>query len=190
MGLRLKTFRDRAHLTLSRAGERFGLSHSQVSRLENRRSDVTLSQLEGFAELYGCRVVDLVADDAGEITLVGAVGAGEKIAPFDRDATFETIEGPPGFRFGAAVVVRGDSMEPAYRDGDLLVYEKATKVEMEAIGRDCVCQTEEDDCLWVKILRKGSGKDRWNLISYNPRHEPLTDKRLRWAAPIRWIRRL
>jgi phage repressor protein C with HTH and peptisase S24 domain len=188
MDLRLSQYRKRAKMTLEDVAERIGLSHGQVSRLENRRSDVTLGQLQEFARLYRCEIADLIASDATKAPLVGAVGAGETISPFSGDATFEDIDAPRGLKFPVAVVVRGESMEPAYRDGDLLIYERADGVARAALGRDCVCETADHN-MYVKVLQKGSRADRYDLVSYNPRHPPIRDARVLWASPIDWIRR-
>ncbi len=188
MNLRLSEFRKRAKLTLEQVGERLDVSHGQVSRWENRKSEINLGQLEQLARLYRCEVVDLVASTAARAPLVGAVGAGEKIAPFDQDATFEEIDAPRGMKHPAAVVVRGDSMEPAYRDGDVLLYERASDVPRQALGADCIVQAADQN-MYVKVLQKGSRADRYDLISYNPRHPPIADAKLLWAAPIEWVKR-
>lgn len=184
----LPHWRERARLTQVIAAERLGISQAQLSRIETGESDTTISMLERMAVVYAVPLTRLVSEDLAVIKLIGAAGAGELVKAFDKDATFEEIEGPPGLHNPAAVVVRGDSMEPAYRDGDLLVFEQAASAPVNAAGQDCVCETDAGT-VYVKTLQAGTRPDRFHLVSYNPRSPIISDARLRWAEPIRWIKR-
>ncbi len=55
-----------------------------------------------------------------------------------------------------AVEVEGNSMEPAYAEGDLLFYSRdAMGVPTEAIGRMCIA-ADEAGRVWVKQVKVGT----------------------------------
>lgn len=190
----LTYWRKKAGLNQQDAANSLKLSQGHLSKLERGESDTTVDVLMRMARLYSVSLSRLVAEDRGEVRLVGAVGAGDTIWPYDKDATFETIESPPGFSDGEAVVVRGDSMEPAYRDGDVLLYNRRVSVGEDAIGHDCVLQLaaaagQVHGNMLLKTVRPGSRTTRFHLLSYNPRHALIADALVEWASPIRWIKR-
>lgn len=87
-----------------------------------------------------------------------------------------------------AIEVRGDSMTPVYRNGDLLVAAKKVDRLEGAVGCDCIVMTEDNERL-IKFLVKGTTRGRYDLRSYNPANEDLKNVRISWAAPITWIKR-
>lgn len=207
---RLKHARIAAgHPTAVHAARAEGWPESSYRSHENGTRGVPLSKIQIYAKAFkvrwqwllqgaGSPMLDRGAEDAGiagaVATLTGAAGAGERIAPFGRDFTGEPIPCPPGFAFPACIVVRGDSMWPVYRDGDLLFYERADGVPKDALTRDCVCQVapkhpEQDQGeMYVKRLLAGSKAGLYDLQSYN-HPDLLRDQRLMWAAPIHWVKR-
>jgi phage repressor protein C with HTH and peptisase S24 domain len=124
------------------------------------------------------------------ITVAGRVGAGAKITLTD---AYEKGAGPQVAHPGGlppgkyvAVEVFGDSMEPVYSGGDLLFYtrETADGVPDDAIGRRCVCE-DVNGMVWVKLIKRGSERGLFNLISFNPLAENQHDIVLKWAARVR-----
>jgi phage repressor protein C with HTH and peptisase S24 domain len=193
---RIRELREERRLSQERLAELAATTRQQIDRLEKGQRGLDLKWMVRIARALDVPVAALVDSQAGPTlaTLVGAVGAGERIVPFDRDATFENIPAPPGLTAPAAVVVRGDSMEPVYRNGEVLLYDRADSVPAHSIGRDCAVQLappgpgDSGDML-LKVVQRGTRKDRYNLLSYNPRHPPIVDARLLWAAPIQWVKR-
>ena len=122
----------------------------------------------------------------GQLSVIGFVGAGEKVYHFGIGETQIVIPAPPGVTRGIAAEVRGNSMLPVYRNGDLVVGGEYQGNIDELVGRDCFVQVE-DGALYIKIIRKGS-KETYNLESYN---EPtsIRNQKIDWAAPIIWIKR-
>ena len=43
--------------------------------------------------------------------------------------------------------------------------------------------------MFVKRLQRGTARNRFHLVSYNPATPPMFDEQITWAAPIKWIRR-
>jgi transcriptional regulator with XRE-family HTH domain len=126
-------------------------------------------------------------DLARDVPLVGYVGAGAEVFPFDDDV--ELVAAPPGLGDAIAVEVRGESMWPVYRPGDRLFAETVPDLAADRLaGRDCVVQVAAGPRL-VKRLRRGSKRGTWTLVSYRAGTAPRRDARLTAAAVIRWVLR-
>ncbi|HYM31982.1 MAG TPA: LexA family transcriptional regulator [Candidatus Cybelea sp.] len=186
---RLRELRKRAGLTLENVSEKVGLSISQISRLEREASDLTGERLQQFAALYECTPADLISEGRTSVPLVGYVGGGAEVYPFD-DAPlgggFEQVDAPPNeTRTVIAVEVRGDSMFPAYREGDLIYYAREHDFSPDAcVGAECVVKIADGPTL-VKTVMRGADPMRWTLLSYNA--PPIEGARIEWAAPVLWV---
>jgi transcriptional regulator with XRE-family HTH domain len=115
---------------------------------------------------------------------IGYIGAGAEVVPYDDHAIgagLEEVEIPPGVPDDAVlVIVRGDSMYPRYKDGEMLFYIKQERDPRDLIGLECVVKLE-DGRMYVKDLERGAN-GRFNLISHNA--PPLLDQVIEWAAPV------
>lgn len=116
---------------------------------------------------------------------VGYVGAGAEIIPVDDHALgagFEEVDLPPGTPIDAVlVIVRGDSMYPRYFDGEFLLYQRDQTPPDELVGQECVVRLR-DGRTFVKRLRRGSAKNKFNLESWNG---PLIENQdVEWAARV------
>lgn len=121
--------------------------------------------------------------------VVGYVGAGAEIHPFDDHAKGAGIDEAPPFpgQDGPAVAVRvrGDSMLPMLEDGWLLYYSRDRDgVPSACLGQLCVVQIHDGPML-VKKLEPSRKKGFYRLVSYNA--SPREDVRLDWAARVRAI---
>jgi len=125
------------------------------------------------------------------VPVVGHVGAGAAIYPLDDNETgggLDQVEAPPEDDGDlVAVVVRGDSMEDAYHDGDVIYYGRRLKLDdARLLGKDCIVKVEDGRTL-VKRIARGARRGRFTLMSHNA---PLiSDVVLEWAAPVAWVRR-
>lgn len=97
------------------------------------------------------------------------------------------VEAPPGIAGPdtVAVQVRGDSMLPVYRDGDLIYYDVHQSPE-ELLGRDVVVELEDGRCM-LKQLMAGSQAGFWTLLSHNA--APILDAKIVWAARVKWVQK-
>lgn len=123
----------------------------------------------------------------GTLPLIGYIGAGDTIYHFGIGEVREMVIAPPDVTRGIAAEVRGLSMLPVYRDGDMVIGIEHQGAIDDLIGSDCFVQVQ-DGPLYLKILRKGS-KGRFTLESYNSSVAPITNQAVEWAAPVRWVKR-
>jgi phage repressor protein C with HTH and peptisase S24 domain len=124
------------------------------------------------------------------VPVVGFVGAGAEVQMFDGDQSTEQIDevdAPPASdEHTVAVIVRGDSMAPAFRDRDVIYYRNIRTDLDQLIGRECVIRLS-DGRTFVKILMRGGGPGFFTLFSYNA---PLiSDVVVEWAVPVKWVMR-
>lgn len=124
------------------------------------------------------------------VPVIGYVGAGGEIYSIDdyaQGAAEDQIEKPPGLSENAvALRVKGDSMWPAYRDGDLLVYDSEPLPPANFLTKECVIRLR-DGRTYIKVLMQGSQPLRYTLMSYNA--PPMPDEDVEWAAPVGWVMR-
>ena len=120
---------------------------------------------------------------AGRLVVASYVGAGAKVFPLGE--AIDEIDPPPGMDAEAfAVIVRGDSMLPAFSSGDVLV---AQWVEdpRDLIRKRAIVDLE-DGSRFVKQVAPGSRPEAFTLLSHNA--EPIFDAAIVRAARIVWIR--
>lgn len=175
-------------------GRRTRLSRDNVYKyLQGRVAQPRGDVLERIAKALGVNeqwLRDGVGPQYSTLPVVGYVGAGESFTPYGdlaAGAPLDEIDFDVGAGDPIAVRVRGGSMEPAYRPGDVLVCSRHPAIDAEAfIGRDCVVLLESGEGC-VKRVVPGSRPGRFNLLSYAA--PPINDATLAWAAPILWVRR-
>jgi len=147
------------------------------------------------AELDSMDVASLaLAHDGGArmLPVLGYVGAGAEVHMVDDNVKgqgIDEVEAPPGASSRAiAVRVRGDSMLPAYHDGDHIVYDEQRSGDDLAryIGRECVVRLQ-DGRTFIKTVGRGATPGTWTLWSYNA--APMQDVIVEWAARVKWIER-
>lgn len=186
---RIRELRRMRRMTLEELASRVGSSAQQIQRLETGQRQLKPDWMRRLAAALDVRWVELVEDmGAIEAEHVGIVGAGERILPYDQEHGRERLPAPPRLKAPvAAVTVRGDSMLPAYRDGDTLYYERADAVDRHALGNDSVVQLASGEMM-VKVVQRGSAPGLYHLLSYN-HPDIIADQTLTFAAPILWVQR-
>lgn len=83
-----------------------------------------------------------------------------------------------------ALEVSGDSMEPLYREGDILVVSPKSKIR---IGDRVVIKTTEGEVMAKELLKQNN--TRIEISSLNPEHEnrKIPTKDISWMARILWV---
>lgn len=161
-----------------------GLNDSTYQALAEAASKL-LQRSIPVAELRGETMIP------GEIAISGFVGAGGKVdysADLSRGAGLGHVPAPPIFDSAIeAVIVRGDSMFPVYRDGDILYFSVDQEYDPTTlVGQDCIVKIS-DGGHFIKVLKRGTAKKAWTLGSWN--NPDIENVRLDWVRPVLWVMR-
>jgi repressor LexA len=193
LGQIVKTYLDEHGLSLQQFGDKCGMSKAYVSMLIRGKNPTTgkpvsptIDTYRAIAPAMGMSLMELVqiaeedtptifhiiapkdsdveALETKRIPIIGDTAAGEPIVA-NREYD-EYIEVPiDGRRYDAAVRVRGDSMEPGYRIGDLALIRYQDDVEDGQIAVVCL----DDEVTLKRIHHMENGV---MLISDNPKYAP------------------
>ena len=178
IGKDIKAARLAQKLTQAQLAERAGCAQADIVRIEK-------GQVENSKYLSSIlRILRIDNSTPYSVPLLGYVGAGSEVIAIDDHAKgdgFEMIPAPPGLTNGIALIVRGDSMEPKYTDGETLFIEKTIYGVDSLIGENCYIQLADGRC-YVKKLQFGSTPGLYNLISYNA--PPIHDVPIERVYPI------
>lgn len=188
---RLAAIREARGLSLSEAARRIGTSPSQLLKLERGGTKLHERWLARIARGYETSPAEILGDGPRKVPLVGYVGAGAQIfhREGDDDTPLETIDGPPDSdERDIAYKITGDSMEPVYRGGDIVIVRKLAFDPAAILERDCAVRVHEGATLFKRV-KASTTPGRFHLLSYNPAVEIILDAALDWAAPVRWIKR-
>lgn len=175
--------------SLSRAA---GLGETYLRDVIDIGRDPGVEKLTIICDLLGVPIEYVLHGDgavAQRVPIIGAVaGAVESWIPIDDERSeIELTVGGGGAPI--ALEVRGDSMRPAYRPGDIIIASRATSGSFQRLlGLDCVVLTKSGE-RYVKFLIKGGMRHRFNLRSYATGFDDIENVELEWAAPIMWVRR-
>lgn len=184
----IKLYRQRAGLTHQQIADAVGTSNQMIGLLERGQRKLTVEWMELIAPVLGVTPADLMLASRS-VPVVGYVGAGAEIYSIDDHAKgngmFETSAPPQGATPSmVALVVRGDSMAPAYEDGDVIYYDQQVTGDFDhLIGKRVVARLA-DGRTFIKKLRKNSEGQFW-LHSHNA--EPIINPKIEWLAAVRWV---
>ena len=158
-----------------------GLDPQKISKMASGERRVQAAELPKILAFFG------EDPDVPTIPIVGYVGGGAAVYPVDdhaKGAGPDAVQAPPGLSHNAVgVVVRGDSMWPVFRDGDVLIYDQRSFDPSKYVGKECVVGLSDGRTL-VKTLRRDSGEG-WRLTSHNA--EEIAGAGVEWAALVRYV---
>jgi repressor LexA len=160
-----------------------GSNRTLVKNLLEDNSDVRLATLTKLAGALDVPLEALL--QAPPVPIVGYIGAGGQVL-FEEFETEEAVLRPPGITGKLeALVVRGDSMLPKYRDGDIIYIQRAVEGMLEDyIGEECAVRLETGEA-YLKQLIKGSEPQSFTLLSLNA--PPIENVRVEWATPVAFV---
>lgn len=191
MKFALRENRKALGLTQEEIADMLGISVSLYNGLESGKRRMNETYLEGLARIFKIPASQLIIEHRPTVEVAGVVGAGARVPVFEvyEKGAGPRIEVPAGIPTTGIVAVEvvGDSMAPVYSPGEMLLYTRqaAEGVPDEAIGGICVVE-DADGMGWVKHLRTGSEPGLFHLVSINPGSETMWDRKVRWAARVRF----
>lgn len=151
-----------------------GVSYSTFTDWVKGKKYPRIDKIELMANYFNITKADLVEEPTRktkkfEIPVLGYVRAGIPIEAVEEILDYEEISedmARQGEYF--ALKIKGDSMEPRIREGDVVIVRKQSVVDN---GDIAVVLVNGDDATVKKFFRYDNGI---SLISFNPNYDPFT----------------
>ena len=169
----LKAARKAKGLTQTEVARAIGLTQNGYSYWENGKAKIDKDQLLKLASLFDVSVDYLLGNTASpsahgiKIPVLGDVAAGIPIEAIENIVDYEEIDATlasTGEFFGLRI--KGDSMEPRIREGDVVIVRKQSTADT---GDTAVILVNGDSAT-VKRIKKEPDGDLW-LIPNNPAYD-------------------
>ena len=151
-----------------------GVSYMTFSDWVNAKKYPRIDKIEKMARLFNIQKSDLVEQpkkkrNAFRVPVLGSVPAGIPIEAVEEILDWEEISEEMA-RCGEyfALRIKGDSMEPRMKDGDVVIVRRQDQVDN---GEIAVVRINGNDATVKKFYRRESGI---TLVGLNPAFEPLT----------------
>lgn len=161
-----------------------GDNRTLVKSIFERNGDIKIGTLSKLASVLDVSLEKLLS--APPIAVVGFIGAGGTIV-YESFESDEEVPRPPAISGTLeALIVRGTSMLPKYRDGDIIYIQRQTYEGLleDYIGVDCAVRLVTGET-YLKQLMPGSTEGRFTLLSLNA--EPIVDIEVEWATPVAFV---
>lgn len=168
----LKFYLSMQNMMQKDLAKRSGLSPNAITEYIRCRSYPSPSAMQRMADALGVLMSDLRESKNGRRTLIpvlGSVPAGIPIEAVEDIIDYEEISkemAKSGEHF--ALRIRGDSMEPKFSEGDVVIVRKQEQVDN---GQVAVVMINGDDATVKKFYKTDSGV---MLVGNNPSFVPLT----------------
>lgn len=170
---RVKELRKQKHITQEELGKVLDIQKAAISKYENGRAEPSTEVLKKMSSFFGVSIDYLlgnsIAKEANQkvgrgvrIPVLGRVVAGIPIEAVEEILDYEEIT-PELAATGEffALQVRGDSMEPTLRDGDVVIVKKQPTVDS---GDIAIVLVNGNDATVKEIKESPSGI---TLIGHN-----------------------
>jgi len=160
-----------------------GKNRTLVKDLLEKSRDIQVGTLMKLAGALDTPIADLLA--APRVTVAGYIGAGGEVIFEDMGQT-DTVLRPPGISGSLiALEVRGSSMLPKYREGDIIYIQRDHDgVLPDYIGEDCAVRLATGET-YIKQLMHGSEPGLFTLLSLNA--APIENVEVTWATLVRFV---
>ena len=170
----LKRLRKASKLTQQQLADKLDLSKSAISMYENGNREPDFETEELIADFFNVDINTLRGVENPNthkgvmIPVLGYVRAGIPIEAVQEILDYEEISesaAASGEHF--ALRITGDSMEPKFSDGDVVIVRKQTQVDN---GQIAVVLVNGNDATVKKFYRTDNGI---KLVSTNPTYDPF-----------------
>ena len=174
MGERIKMLREQRGITQSELAEICKVSDKAVSTWENGRNIPRMGAIQRMADYFGIpksAIIENIAlpADRVRIPVLGSIPAGIPLSAIEDIEDWEELS--PDMLRGEkeyfALAVKGDSMSPEYRSGDVLILQRQDSCET---GDDCAVMVNGDDATFKRVRRTEKGIA---LQPLNPAYDPI-----------------
>lgn len=188
--LTIESIRTALRKAMTRKGEkattlslRIGSNRTLVKDLLEKTDDVRLSTLTKLANALDIDLQELVSTPP--VQVVGYIGAGGTVI-FEDLGYGETVLRPPGISGTlVALMVKGSSMLPKYKDGDIIYIQRDHDgILPDYVGEDCAVRLHGGET-YIKQLIHGNQPGRFTLLSLNA--DPIENVEIEWATPVLFI---
>lgn len=169
----LKILRKRERMTQAEIALKLGVDRSTYAKYESGQSEPNFETTQKLAALFGVSVDFLIGGQAPNsnsrrVPVLGDVAAGIPIEAITDIVDYEEIDSAmaaTGEFFGLRI--KGASMEPRMREGDVVIVRK----QEDAETGDTAVVLVNGDSATVKKIKKGL--DGIQLIPTNPAYDPI-----------------
>lgn len=171
----LKVLRKKVGLTQADVASKLGIDRSTYTKYETGQSEPSFEMVQRLSALFGVSIELLVggspcpASTGGVwVPVLGDVAAGVPIEAMENVVDYEEIDtamASSGEHF--ALRIKGSSMEPRIREGDVVIVRK----QDDADTGDTAVVMVNGDSATVKRIKKESDGSLW-LLPNNPAYDP------------------
>lgn len=177
MGDRIKNLRISHNMTQEELGKKIGVQKSAIRKYEKGEVvNIKRATIETLSKIFNVSPSYLMCIDdnnnhnilkTNRIPVLGKIPAGIPIELIEDVIDYEEIseEMLRGDKEYFGLKVKGNSMEPKYLDGDVLIVQKVDDCES---GQDCIVMVNGDDGTFKRVIKN---KDGIILQPLNPNYE-------------------
>jgi len=174
MARNIRFFMEKFDISRNALCEQIGVSYMTVSDWLNAKKYPRIDKIEKMAQLFHVPKSSLVEgpqkkQEAFKVPVLGSVPAGIPISAIQEILDWEEISEDMARRGEYfALRIRGTSMEPRFREGDVIIVRQQETVEN---GEIAVVMVNGDDATVKTFYRSEAGI---TLMGTNPAFPPLT----------------
>lgn len=168
----IKRQREKNGFSQAELGRRLGVGQSTVAMWESGKNNPEYGTLLKLADIFGVGIDilagGLTATGGLTIPVLGRVQAGVPITAVEDIIGYEDISAEMR-RHGEyfALQIRGDSMEPRMKEGDIVIVRRQSVVNN---GEIAIVLVGNEDATCKKFYKH---KDGISLVSLNPQYAPM-----------------
>lgn len=177
-GINIKELRKKKGLTQEKLASVIGVERSTVGKWESKNIIPSSEMLQYLADYFDVSIDELLTTIGEQnntspkkgikIPVLGRVQAGIPIEAIEEIIDYEEIPRDMAYQGEYfALQIKGDSMEPRMKEGDVIIVRKQSDCES---GDTAIVLINGDDATCKRIKKTSEGII---LMSTNPKYEPM-----------------